>query len=165
MQFAALKEYWKDDARYVRFVKGLRALGPTVHRSTSAMMRLVVAGEYSIAEPALLIDLMREKEKGSPIEYARTAAPIVSPRYCGIYEKSPHLNAAKLFSEWMVSPYGQAAIDSVGREVSRQGFPAKVTIKGTWPDNIKPILLTDKTFFEDTGKWLETYVKPYWEGK
>lgn len=163
-QLAALKGYWKDDARWTHFVKGLKALNVPVHRSTSAMFRLLIAGEYSIAEPALLHDLIHEKERGTPVDYVKTASPIVFGRYSGIYAKAPHPNAAKLLSEWLISPAGQAALDSVGREASRKGFPSKTAVETAYPADTKPIGVHDKGFLEDPKKWLDDNVKPIWGG-
>ena len=71
------------------------------------MFRLLIAGEYSIAMPALLHDVIEEKEKGSPVDFVKSAAPIISAQQLGIYGKAPHINGAKLFAEWMVTPEGQ----------------------------------------------------------
>ena len=119
---AAFKDYWKDDTRWANFIKGLKALNVPVHKSTSAMFRLVVAGEYSVVMPALLHDVVREKGIGSPIDFARGAAPVVSPQQAAIYVKAPHSAAAKLFAEWLISPAGQAAIVGVGRPSARKVF-------------------------------------------
>lgn len=164
-QLAAFKENWKDDARWTRFVKGLKALNVPVHKSSSAMFRLVIAGEYGIAEPGYLVDLLREKEKGSPVDYVRSAPPIVSPRFSAIYAKSPHPNAAKLLSEWLISPAGQTTLDSIGREISRKGLRGRTSVEAAWPSDIKPIRVTDRVFLEDPKKWMDTYIKPIWEGK
>jgi iron(III) transport system substrate-binding protein len=163
-QLAALKDLWKDDGRFARFVKGLKALGVPVHKSTSAMFRLVVSGEYAIAEPALLHDTMEEKEKGSPIDLVKSAPPIVFPRYAGIYAKAAHPNAAKLLTEWLISAEGQKTLDSVGREASRRGFESRTSIEHAYPKGTKPIPVNDKGFMEDPKKWLDTHVKPLWEG-
>jgi iron(III) transport system substrate-binding protein len=163
-QLAALKDLWKDDARFVRFVKGLKALGVPVHKSTSAMFRLVISGEYSIAMPALLHDSLTEREKGTPVELVQTAPPIVFPRYAGIYAKAPHENAGKLLAEWLISQEGQATLDSVGREASRKGFKSKHSIEAAYPASVKAIPVNDKLFLEDPKKWLDTNVKPLWEG-
>jgi ABC-type thiamine transport system substrate-binding protein len=40
---AALKTQWKDDERFNKFLRGLKALGVPVHKSTSAMFRLVIS--------------------------------------------------------------------------------------------------------------------------
>ena len=68
---AAFKDEWKDDVRWANFIKGLKTLNVSIHKSTSAMFRLVVAGEYSIVMPALFHDVVREKEIGSPIDFAQ----------------------------------------------------------------------------------------------
>ena len=128
------------------------------------MFRLVISGEYAIAMPALLHDALTEKEKGTPVELIQTAAPIVFPRFAGIYAKAPHENAAKLLTEWLISPEGQATLDSVGREASRKGFQSKTSIENAYPKGTKPIPVNDKAFMEDPKKWLDTNVKALWEG-
>src|SRR5882672_3809024 len=160
---AGFKEYWKDDARWTKYIRGLKALNVTVHKSTSAMFRLLVAGEYSIAMPSLLHDVIEEKEKGSPVDFVKSAAPVISAQQLGIYGKAPHINGAKLFAEWMIAPEGQLAVSAVGREVSRKGIKSKASIEYAWGSNVKPIPSVNKTYSEDPRKWLDTYVKPVWE--
>ena len=161
---AALNDQWKNEARFTNFVKGLKALNVPVHKSTSAMFRLVIAGEYSICMPALLHDVMEEKEKGTPVDYVKTVAPILFPRQAGIYVKAPNPNAAKLFAEWAISTEGQQAIDSVGRESSRTDFKSKTSIESAFGKSMKPVPVNDKQFLEDPKKWLDAHVKPIWEG-
>lgn len=161
-QLAALRDLWKNEARWTAFVKGLKALNVPVHRSTSAMFRLVIAGEYAIAMPALLHDVMNEKEKGTPVEYIKTATPVVFPRYAAVYAKAPHPNAAKLLTEWLISAEGQATLDSVGREASRKGFPSKTSIENAYGAGTQPIAVHDKLFLEDPKTWLDTHVRPIW---
>lgn len=160
---AAFKDEWKDDARWAKFITGLKSLNVTIHKSTSAMIRLVVAGEYSIAMPALFHDVVREKDIGSPIDFAKGAAPVVSPQQAAIYAKAPHPTAGKLFAEWLISPEGQAAIDAVGRASSRKGVKSKTSIENGWGANTKPIVVANKSYIEDARKWLDTSVKPVWE--
>jgi iron(III) transport system substrate-binding protein len=160
---AGLKEQWKEEGRWNKFVKGLKALNVPVHKSTSAMFRLLVAGEFAISMPSLLHDLLHEKEVGSPVDFVKSAPPVISAQQLGIYGKAPHLNGAKLFAEWLISPEGQLAVDAVGREISRKGIKSKASIENTWGANAKPIPIVDKAFFEDPRKWLDTNVKPVWE--
>ena len=160
---AAFKDDWKDDTRWANFIKGLKSLNVPIHKSTSAMFRLLVAGEYSIVMPALFHDVVHEKEVGSPIDFARGAGPVVSPQQAAIYAKAPHPTAAKLFAEWLVSPAGQAAIDAVGRASARKGFKSKTSMENGWGPNVKPIVVANKAYIEDARKWLDTAVKPVWE--
>jgi ABC-type Fe3+ transport system substrate-binding protein len=161
---AGLRDQWKNDSRFNNFVKGLKALNVPVHKSTSAMFRLVISGEYTICMPALLHDVFEEKGKGTPVDYIKTVPPVVFPRQAGIYAKAPNPNAAKLFAEWAISTEGQQVIDSVGRESSRKDFKSRTSIESAFPKGTKPIPVTDKLFLEDPKKWLDTYVKPIWEG-
>src|ERR1041384_123246 len=149
---AGFKEFWKDDARWAKYIRGLKALNVTLHKSTSAMFRLLVAGEYSIAMPSLLHDLIEEKEKGSPVDFVKGAPPVISAQQLGIYGKAPHINAAKLFAEWMITPEGQLAVSAVGREVSRKGVKSKASIESAWGPNVKPIPIINKAFYEDQRK-------------
>ena len=159
---SGLKTEWKDDNRYSNFVKGLKALNVPVHQSTSAMFRLVISGEYSICMPALLHDVFEEIHKGTPVNYNKSVPPVVFPRQAGIYVKAPDPNASKLFAEWLISEEGQKAIDSVGRETSRNDFKSHTSIEAAFGKNTKPIPVTDRNFLEDPKKWLDANVKPIW---
>jgi iron(III) transport system substrate-binding protein len=160
---AGLKDYWKDDAKWVKFIKGLKALNVPLHKSTSAMFRLLIAGEFSIAMPTLLHDVAHEKEIGSPVDFVKSAPPVVTAQQAGISAKAPHVNAGKLFAEWLISPEGQSAIDSVGRSPARKGFKGRASMEAAWGRSVKPIPVVDKLFFEDPRKWLDANVRPVWE--
>jgi ABC-type Fe3+ transport system substrate-binding protein len=161
---SGLKTQWKDDARFNNFIRNLKALNVPVHKSTSAMFRLVISGEYPICMPALLHDVMEEMHKGTPVSYIKTVPPVVFPRQAGIYAKSPNPNAAKLFAEWLISDEGQKTTDSIGRETSRNDFKSKTSIESAYGKDMKPLPVTDQMFLEDPKSWLDKFVKPIWEG-
>jgi ABC-type Fe3+ transport system substrate-binding protein len=161
---SGLKTQWNDEARFANFVKGLKALNVPVHKSTSAMFKLVISGEYSICMPALLHDVMEEMEKKVPVSYIKTVPPVLFPRQAGIYIKAPNPNASKLFAEWLISDEGQKTIDSVGRESSRNDFKSHTSIEAAYGKAMKPLPVTDQQFLGDPITWLNKNVKPLWEG-
>ncbi len=161
---SGLKTQWNNDGRFNNFVRGLKALSVPVHKSTSAMFRLVISGEYSICMPALLHDVMEEMGKGTPVNYVKTVPPVVFPRQAGIYIKAPNPNAAKLFAEWLISDEGQKTTDSVGRESSRNDFKSHTSIEAAYGKAMKPLPVTDQQFLGDPNTWLNKNVKPLWEG-
>ncbi len=114
IQLAILKGTWKNDAKWTGFLKGLKSLNVPVHRSTGAMFRQMVAGEFSLTEPALMQDVVTEMEKGSPVNYVKSIPPVSFPDYMVLYAKAPHPNTAKLFIEWVLSPAGQIAYAATG---------------------------------------------------
>lgn len=160
---SGLKTQWNDDARFNNFVKGLKALSVPVHKSTSAMFKLVISGEYSICMPALLHDVMEEMGKKVPVGYVKTVPPVVFPRQAGIYAKAPNPNAGKLFAEWLISDEGQKTIDSIGRESSRNDFKSHTSIESAYGKTVKPLPVTDQGFLSDPKTWLDKNVKPVWE--
>ena len=160
---AALKSQWKNDTRWTNFIKGLKALDVPVYTSTSEMMRLLVAGECSIAMPALLHDALDEKQKGSPMDFVKTAPPIITPRFAAVYARAPHPNAAKLFAEWLISPLGQSVVDELGRGPVRKGFPSRTSIHVVFSPNTEAISVTDEQYLANPKAWLDEYVKPVWQ--
>jgi hypothetical protein len=56
------------------------------------MFRLLIAGEYSIAMRSLLHDLTEEKAKGSPVDFIKGTAPVISAQQLDIYGKAPHIS-------------------------------------------------------------------------
>ena len=89
----------------------------------------------------------------------------VFPRQAGLYAKAPNPNAGKLFAEWLISDEGQKTIDSIGREIDL-AMTSNPRLRSSRPSGraAKPLPVTDKLFLEDPKKWLDTNVKPIWEG-
>lgn len=161
---AALAGYWNNETRWVNFIRGLKSLDATTYQSTSEMFRLLVAGEYAIAMPALLHDVLNEKQRGGPVDFVKTAPPIIAPRFAAIYAYAPHPNAAKLFAEWLISEDGQRALDSIGRETARKGFKSGASVEAAFPEGTEVIALRNQEYLANPKAWLNQYVEPIWEG-
>lgn len=150
---------------WVNLIEGLKVnSGGVVHGSTSAEMRLLVAGEYGIHFGGLSHDVVREIGLGSPVNYVKEVDPImVSSRACAIYSLAPHPNAAKLFAEWMVTVEPQHITAELKRTPNRKGIMSPVSIEALFPESTAPVLQEPPEFLADPSAFIETYIRPIWE--
>jgi ABC-type Fe3+ transport system substrate-binding protein len=159
-QLIALRDYWKDDNKWVAYIKALKQLKAPIYRSTSQMYSLLAAGEYALAIPILSQDLLRGKEQGAPVEWVKTAPPILVPRFAAIYKLAPHPNTAKLFAEWLISTEGQEAFASLMRTPSVRNFPSPIALENMFPEGTPLILVK---FPDNPSEYIEKEIKPIWE--
>jgi len=158
-QLIALREYWKDDAKWAAYIRGLKQLKVPVYRSTSQMYSLLAAGEYAISVPALSQDVLRGKEQGAPVDWVKTAPPILVPRFAAIYKNAPHPNAARLFAEWLISTEGQEVFASLMRAPSVRDFPSPIALENMFPKDATKLLVK---FPDDPSAYIEKEIKPIW---
>ena len=157
----ALRDYWKNDNKWVEYIKGLKLLKAPLYKSTSQMYSLLAAGEFAVAIPILNQDVLRGKEQGAPVDWVKSAPPILVPRFAAIYKLSPHPNAAKLFAEWLISVEGQEVFASLMRTPSVKNFPSPVALDNMFPKGT-PIIFVK--FPDDPFEYINREIKPVWEG-
>jgi len=154
-----LRDYWKDDAKWTTFVKGLKALNTTTFRSTGQMARLVIAGEYAICVPCLTQDILVGKTTGATVDWAPGLPPVVFPRFAAIYKYAPHPNAAKLLSEWLASTDSAPIWCSLGRTPARANVPCSVALEQMFPGGTGVISVNPPS---DPSTYINDNIKPLW---
>jgi len=108
-----MKYYGEEKGR--DFMRRLAAQKPAFRDSETVITQLLVAGEFPLglvySHQAAAI-----KRKGAPVEWVRTAQPIVTGlKPIGLSAKAQHPNAAKLFIDVVLSKEGQELIRSFSR--------------------------------------------------
>jgi len=108
-----MKYYGEEKGR--DFMRKLAAQKPAFRDSETVVTQLLVAGEFPLglvySHQAAAI-----KRKGAPVEWVRTAQPIVTGlKPIGLSAKAQHPNAAKLFIDLALSKEGQELIRSFSR--------------------------------------------------
>jgi iron(III) transport system substrate-binding protein len=108
-----MKYYGEEKGR--EFMRRLAAQKPAFRDSETVITQLLVAGEFPLglvySHQAAAI-----KRKGAPVEWVRTAQPIVTGlKPIGLSAKAQHPNAAKLFIDVVLSKEGQELIRSFSR--------------------------------------------------
>jgi iron(III) transport system substrate-binding protein len=108
-----MKYYGEEKGR--EFMRRLAAQKPAFRDSETVITQLLVAGEFPLglvySHQAAAI-----KRKGAPVEWVRTAQPIVTGlKPIGLSAKAQHPDAAKLFIDVVLSKEGQELIRSFSR--------------------------------------------------
>src|SRR5258706_721858 len=143
-----MKYYGEEKGR--DFMRKLAAQKPAFRDSETVVTQLLVAGEFPLglvySHQAAAI-----KRKGAPIEWVRTAQPIVTGlKPIGLSPKAQHPNAAKLFIDLVLSKEGQELIRSFSRIPDRSDVTSELK-EGT------KLYPADPKWGDSYGKYVEEF--------
>jgi iron(III) transport system substrate-binding protein len=143
-----MKYYGEEKGR--DFMRKLAAQKPAFRDSETVVTQLLVAGEFPLglvySHQAAAI-----KRKGAPIEWVRTAQPIVTGlKPIGLSAKAQHPNAAKLFIDLALSKEGQELIRSFSRIPDRGDVTSELK-EGT------KLYPADPKWGDSYGKYVEEF--------
>ena len=147
-----LNPKWKDklgleDAAYVWFVNLLKIKGEkqgidymrrlarqgvSLRSGTTLLANLVAAGELPLAIDLYATDVERTKKAGAPLDWVAFDPTIVHTIAGGINRNAPHPNAAKLFTDFLLSEEGQRIYLGENLQPTRRGLAA-----AWFPKNLK----------------------------
>jgi iron(III) transport system substrate-binding protein len=123
--YGTLVDYWGRE-KAGKFIKALAAQQPTLRRGHSLLAQLLAAGEFPIAL-VFPFEIEQLKRRGAPFDWSNTSDPIVtSINVVALSTKAPHVNAAKLLINYILSEEGQMIIKSVSRVAIRPGIKPNV---------------------------------------
>lgn len=91
------------------FVEDLAALNPKIYTSAPGVTQALASGEVWVA-PGASMDVLIERDKGAPVDFALPPTPIGVPFYSHVLSAAPNPNAAQLLADFMVSEAGQEAL-------------------------------------------------------
>lgn len=132
------------------FMRKLAAQKPAFRDSETVITQLLVAGEFPLGlvyshQAAAL------KRNGAPIEWVRTAQPIVTGlKPIAVSAKAQHPNAARLFIDLVLSKEGQELIKSFSRIPDRGDVTSELK-EGT------KLYPTDPRWGDTYGKYVEEF--------
>ncbi|MCZ4538571.1 MULTISPECIES: ABC transporter substrate-binding protein [Dietzia] len=91
------------------FVERLAALDPRIYTSGPGVTQALASGEVWAA-PGASMDVLVERDKGAPVDFALPENPIGIPFYSHVLSAAPNPNAAQLLADFMVTAEGQEAL-------------------------------------------------------
>ena len=116
---------WKlkqmGEERGLTYMRKLGAQEFQLYAGLSVITNLLVAGEFPLVLNTYLHNVEEVKRKGAPVDWLVQDPVFTKFQPLGIGSKAPHPNAAKLFSDFVLSEEGQKIIASFGRVPTRRG--------------------------------------------
>jgi len=129
-----------------KFFQGLARQELNFRGAQVLVTQMIAAGEFSIG---FVYDtqVLRFKKRGAPIDIAPLPFVTKNIHPLALAAKSPHPNAGKVFSDYVLSKEGQLLIKNMGRVISRSDIPqdelARLNIVAedvTIADRLNPII-------------------------
>jgi len=121
---------WKlkrmGEEKGLAYMKKLGAQEFRLYAGLSVVTNLLAAGEFPLVLNTYLHNVEDIKRKGAPIDWIAQDPIFTKFQPLGIGSKAPHPNAAKLFTDFMLSEEGQKVIASFGRVPTRRGVTTSV---------------------------------------
>ena len=121
---------WKlkrmGEEKGLAYMKRLGAQEFQLYAGLSVITNLLVAGEFPLVLNTYLHNVEEVKRRGAPVDWIVQDPVFTKFQPLGIGSKAPHPNAAKLFSDFVLSEEGQKIIASFGRVPTRRGVSTNV---------------------------------------
>jgi len=108
------------------YMKKLAAQELRLYSGLSVITNLLVAGEFPLVLNTYLHNVEEVKRKSAPADWIAQDPVFTKFQPLGIGSKAPHPNAAKLFTDFMLSEEGQKIIASFGRVPTRRGVTTNI---------------------------------------
>jgi iron(III) transport system substrate-binding protein len=134
------------DGKGMELMRSLAALQPSLRKGHVLLASLVAAGDVPVGLAMYNSNIETLKRKGAPIDYVPVQPVVARPQGIGVAKNAPHPNAARLFSEYVLSPEGQKLFESMGR------VPASTTVKSAL-NNFPFIVIDAVTVLDESAKW------------
>jgi len=121
---------WKlkrmGEEKGLAYMKKLGAQEFRLYAGLPVVTNLLAAGEFPLVLNTYLHNVEDIKRKGAPVDWIAQDPIFTKFQPLGIGSKAQHPNAAKLFTDFMLSEEGQKVIASFGRVPTRRGVTTSV---------------------------------------
>jgi iron(III) transport system substrate-binding protein len=125
--------YLMGEKKGMEFMQALAKQEVAIRSGRSLITQLLAAGEFDLQIVAYWYRPHLLKKQGAPVDWIAMEPALVALHPVSIIDRAPHLNAAKLFIDYVLSEEGQRLFASRGREPARpgvrpEGYPSHLKI-------------------------------------
>ena len=132
--------------RGTAFMRRLAELRPDVRKGHILLAELVSAGEVPVGLTIYQSNATTMKRRGGPIDWVALDPVITRPQAIGVAKHALHPHAAMLFADFVLSPEGQALLESMGRS------PISTKIKSEF-STMKYTMIDPVSMLDESEKW------------
>ncbi|MDB5795047.1 MAG: futA, partial [Noviherbaspirillum sp.] len=134
------------EERGMNFMRKLAEMRPDIRKGHILLAELIMAGEVPVGLTTYQSNATSLKRKGGPIDWVALDPVVVRPQAIGVARNAPHPHAALLFADFVLSPEGQALLESMGRS------PISTKIKSEF-NGRKYTMVDPATVLDEHAKW------------
>jgi len=148
---------------WTHFVNQLVAnVNPTPTSQVSQVTSEVASGQYEIGIVAYLSDIVKSQSQGAPVGYflPQGVPVMIAPESLAIVKGTPHLSAAELFENFILSPAGQTTLGNTQtRPPAMPGISAQYTIEKMLPQSLinSSIIYPTPQVAAAANSWAQTF--------
>jgi iron(III) transport system substrate-binding protein len=142
---ATLVKKWGTEAGMAHFRK-LAELRPDVRKGHVLLAELVAAGEIAVGLTIYNSNAETLKRKGAPIDWLPMQPVVARAQGIALARNAPHPQAAQAFVDFVLSPEGQALLESMGR------VPVSRKVR-THMNNFEYTMVDAATVLDEQDKW------------
>ena len=136
---------------YLKQLSGQKISGLQV--AARQVLDQVIAGEYSVALNIFNNHAVISAQKGAPSEWIKWDPAMAVFSVASVTKDAPHLNAGKLFLEFLVSKEGQALYRDADYMPMDPEVPAKDPSMRPDDKTFKALYFTPEEIYENMPKW------------
>ena len=135
------------------FLRKMKQQEPIWAPGNTALLTMLIAGEFKIAAQGYLYRYLPAKDKGAPVEWIRVNPVVVGGTGFIMSAGAPHPNAARLFLEWVFSPQGLVTYDKI--TAGGSAFPGMGTRQSKAVEGLKLSVKTEEVVLKAVELGLE----------
>jgi iron(III) transport system substrate-binding protein len=134
------------EERGTAFMRKLSEMKPDVRKGHILLAELVSAGEVPVGLTIYQSNATTLKRRGGPIDWVALDPVVTRPQAIGVAKNALHPHAALLFADFVLSPEGQALLESMGRS------PTSTRIKSEF-SAMKYTMIDPFGVLDESVKW------------
>jgi len=132
--------------RGMNFMRKLADMRPNVRKGHNVISQLISAGEVPVGLTIFQNTVTSLKRRGGPIEWVAVDPIVVRSQAIGVAKNAVHPHAALLFADFVLSPEGQALLESMGKS------PVSTKVKSEFRA-LKYTMIDPMSMLDESDKW------------